>query len=85
METHQQMVADKLAVSQFMTTSLLALPPVVPVHQVHAAFLFFPQRILLLVARDLLTRPRGSTPDNLGQCGNEPSTIVRLARCQMLS
>lgn len=33
METHQQMVADKLTVGQLMTTCLLALPPLVPVHQ----------------------------------------------------
>ena len=36
METHQQMVADKLTVGQLMTTSLLALPPLVPVHQLVA-------------------------------------------------
>ena len=33
METHQQMVADKLTVGQLMTTQLLALPPIVPVRQ----------------------------------------------------
>ena len=33
METHQQMVADKLTVGQLMTTNLLALPPLVPVRQ----------------------------------------------------
>lgn len=36
METHQQMVADKLTVGQLMTTSLLALPPLVPVQHLVA-------------------------------------------------
>jgi hypothetical protein len=33
LDVHQQMIDDKLSVSELMTTSLLALPPVVPVRR----------------------------------------------------